>query len=250
MHIFDHIDPSRLERRDAQLWVLAIAMLLIFAAGIALLIYPAAFAGPVILSAHVLKRVFVGFCVLSMLVVGYLMERRIQIGRLRRRLREEESRRQRLLNEASADLLATLPAMEHFRDRLAMEFRRAAHAQLPLSLLMVSIAPARRLTDPGDVIMAYGDAAKAMIRKLRGEDSIYLFRPGVFGVVLPGVVAANALLVRERLSAGLAAASGDVPRFTSYLESVNFLEDVATAHQMEKAAKSFSPEEFTEKAAA
>ena len=168
MHIFDHIDPSRLERRDAQLWVLAIAMLLIFAAGIALLIYPAAFAGPVILSAHVLKRVFVGFCVLSMLVVGYLMERRIEIGRLRRRLREEESRRQRLLNEASADLLATLPAMEHFRDRLAMEFRRAAHAQLPLSLLMVSIAPARRLTDPGDVIMAYGDAAKAMIRKLRG----------------------------------------------------------------------------------
>jgi GGDEF domain-containing protein len=250
MHIFDHIDPSKLERRDAQLWVLAIAMLLIFAAGIALLIYPAAFSGPVILTAGVLKRVFVGFCVLSMLVVGYLMERRVEIGRLRRRLKEEESRRQRLLNEASADLLAGLPSTEHFRDRLAMEFRRAANAQLPLSLVMVSIRPAGRLTDAGDITMAYGDAAKAMIRKLRGEDSIYLFRQGVFGVVLPGVVAANARLVQERLSAGLASASGDVPRFTSHLESVSFPEDVATAHQMEKAAKLFSPEDFAERAAA
>ena len=250
MHIFDHIDPSKLERRDSQLWVLAIAMLLIFAAGIALMIFPAAFSGPVILSAHVLKRVFVGFCVLSMLVVGYLMERRIEIGRLRRRLVEEEARRQRLLNEASADLLASLPSMEHFRDRLAMEFRRAANAELALSLVMISITPADRLTDPGDITMAYGDAAKAMILKLRGEDSIYLFRPGFFGVVLPGLVAANARLVKERLSSGLAGASGDVPRFTSYLQSVNFPVDVATAHQMESAAKLFSSEDRTEKAAA
>jgi GGDEF domain-containing protein len=250
MHIFDHIDPSKLERRDAQLWVLAIAMLTIFAAGIALLIYPAAFTAPVVVSGHLLKRVFFGFCVLSLLVVGYLMERRIEVGRLRARLKEEESRRQRLLNEASADLLASLPATEHFRDRLAMEFRRATNAQLPLSLVLVSIAPADRLRDPGDRSMAYGDAAKAMIRKLRGEDSIYLFRPGVFGVVLPGVPAPNARRVEERLGEGLATAAGDVPRFSCHLRAVNYPENVATAHEMEQAAKLFASEEDSQKAAA
>ena len=74
--------------------------------------------------------------------------------------------------------------------------------------------------------------------------------PGFFGVVLPGVVAENARRVEERLSSGLAGASGDVPRFTSYSRSVNFPADVATAHQMESAAKLFSSEDRAEKAAA
>jgi GGDEF domain-containing protein len=250
MHIFDQIDPSKLERRDAQLWVLAIAMLGIFAAGIALLIYPSAFTMPVVLSGPLLKRVFFGFCALSLLVVGYLMERRVEIGRLRRRLREEEQRRQRLLNEASADLLASLPGVEHFRDRLAMEFRRATNAQLALSLVLVSITPADRLRDSGDIATVYGDAAKAMLRKLRGEDSIYLFREGVFGVVLPGVLGSNARRVEERLGEGLAEVSGVNPRFSAHLKALNYPEDVATAHEMERAAKAFAPEEHSEKAAA
>jgi GGDEF domain-containing protein len=250
MRFFDHIDPTKLERRDAQLWMLALAMLAIFAVGIALLIYPAAFTMPVVLSGSVLKGVFFGFCALSMLVVGYLMERRIEIGRLRRRLKEEESRRQRLLNEASADLLASLPGVEHFRDRLAMEFRRAVNAELPLSLVLVSITPAERLHDPGDIATAYGDAAKAMIRKLRGEDSIYLFRPGVFGVVLPGVLASNARRVEGRLSEGLAAASGDTRRFSAHSHAISFPEDVGTAHEMERAAKLFAPEGHPQAAAA
>lgn len=250
MNIFDHIDPYRLERRDAQLWVLAIAMLLIFASGIALLIYPAAFSAPVLVSARVLKRVFDGFCVLSLLVVGYLMERRIEIGRLRSRLKEEESKRQRLLNEASADLLAGLPGVERFRDQLAMEFRRAANAQLPLSLLLVGIAPAERLKDPGDIMAVYGDAAKGMIRKLRGEDSIYLFRDGVFGVVLPGVAVSNARRVGERISEGLASASGDRRRFTFHSQVFNYPENVLSAHELERAVKDFVPEEHSQKLAA
>ncbi len=250
MHIFDHIDPTKLERRDAQLWMLAIAMLVIFAVGIALLIYPAAFTMPVVLSGSFLKKIYFGFCTLALLVVGYLMERRIVISRLRAQLKEEESRRQRLLNEASADLLASLPGLEHFHDRLAMEFRRAVHAELPLSLVLVSIRPAARLTDPGDVTNAFGDAAKAMLRKLRGEDSIYLFHPGVFGVVLPGVPAPSARRVEERLSEGLDKAAGANSRFTAHLQAVNFPEDVATAHEMDRAAKAFSQIEPSEKAAA
>jgi GGDEF domain-containing protein len=250
MLIFDRIDPTKLDRRDTQLWVLALAMIVILASGIALLIYPSAFTMPVVLSAPLLKRVFVAFCALALLVVGYLMERRIVVGRLRARLREEESRARQMLNEASADLLGTLPGVEHFRDRLAMEFRRAANAQLPLSLLLVRLTPSDRLNISGDVMTAYGDAAKALLRKLRGEDSIYMFGPGAFGVVLPGVRATDAQRVETRLGEGLSDASGASDRFSFSLRAVSFPENVSSAHEMEQAALALHFEERHEKAAA
>lgn len=243
MQIFDRIDPSKLDRRDMQLWVMALTMLLIFASGLALLIYPAAFSVPVVVSGPFLRRVFFSFCLLSLLVVGYLMERRIVIQHLRRRLREEQKRARKLLNQASADLLATLPGFEHFQDRLAMEFRRAANAQLPLSLVLASLKPSQHLHDAGDASSAYGDAAKAMIRKLRGEDSIYLFQAGVFGVVLPGVSASDGHRVAERLMEGLTDASGASARFSFALRVVNYPEHVATAHEMERAVAAFPSEE-------
>ena len=37
MNIFDRMDPSKIDQRDAQLWILAIAMIVIFSGGLALL---------------------------------------------------------------------------------------------------------------------------------------------------------------------------------------------------------------------
>lgn len=243
MQIFDRIDPSKLDRRDMQLWVLALGLLVIFAAGMALLIYPAAFEMPVVISGPFLRQVFFAFCVLALLVVGYLMERRIVIQQLRRRLNEERNRSRQLLNQASADLLASLPGFEHFQDRLAMEFRRAVHAQLPLSLVIARLRLSPHLLDPGDASMACGDAAKAMIRKLRGEDSIYLFQPGVFGVVLPGVTAPDGHRVAERLQEGLMDASGASTRFSFELREVSFPEQVSAAHEMARSVEAFLSED-------
>ncbi len=243
MQVFDRIDPSKLDRRDMQLWMLALGMLLIFACGLALLIYPAAFEVPVVVSGPFLRKVFFAFCALSLLVVGYLMERRIVIQQLRRRLREERKRARQMLDQASADLLGTLPDFDHFQDRLAMEFRRAANARLPLSLLIVSLRPSRYLQGPGEVSTAYGDAAKAMIRKLRGEDSIYLFQSGVFGVVLPGSATCDGNSVAGRLQEGLADVSGASARFSFTLRVVNYPEHVSSAHEMERSVASFMSEE-------
>ncbi len=250
MHIFDRIDPAKLDRRDTQLWVLAIAMIVILACGIALIIYPTAFTMPVVLSGAYLKRVFFSFCVLSLLVVGYLMERRIVVSRLRARIREEEQRARRLLNEASGDLLASLPGVEHFRDRLAMEFRRAANAQLSLSLLLIRLTPSLRLSQSGDIMTAHGDAAKAMLRRLREGDSMYLFSAGVFGIVLPGVRASAAQRVGERLADGLMDASGASDRFSFSLHAITFPDNATSAHEMERAALGFAAEVRQEKAAA
>ena len=46
------------------------------------------------------------------------------------------------------------------------------------------------------------------MRRLRGEDSIFLFAPGFFGIVLPAVNARDAYALRDRLMEGLHDAAG------------------------------------------
>jgi GGDEF domain-containing protein len=237
MDIFDRIEPSKVDRRDAQLWVLAIAMILILSGGLALLAYPAIFSGPVEVSGPWVRRVFMGFCALSLLLIGYLIDRQVTIRRLRSRLQSERTRAARLLSQASADLLETLPRFEHFQDRLAMEFRRAVSLQQPLSLLIVQLKFASGLGGLPESSTAIGDAAKAMVRKLRGEDSMYLFSMGVFGVLLPGVRGMDAHRVSDRLADGLHDASGAGNRFSFEVRVVNYPEHVAAAREMEQTAK-------------
>lgn len=247
MRAFDQVDRKTLDRREWHLRILALAVIVILMTGMALLMYPAVFANPVVLSGITLRKTFFGFCALSALLVGYFIDRQIVIGNLRTRLVEEEKRIVDIRHEASADLLETLPGLDHFRDRLAMEYRRASNSHQSFSLLTIRLRPSRELSDTEEVQTAYGDAAKALTRKLRGEDSIYLFAPGVFGIVLPGVNASNAFRVVERLSDGLHDASGASERFSFDSQVINYPEHAATAREMEEGIRTFLPPPETEK---
>ena len=119
MTIFDQCDPTTLERREVQLWALALSAITILAVGLALLMYPAVFSDTVILG-PTLRRAFFGFCALSVLLVGYLVDRQVTIRSLRKHLAEQQKRVTQIHQEASADLLETLPGFSHFQDRLAM----------------------------------------------------------------------------------------------------------------------------------
>ncbi len=244
MRVFDRVDPVTLERRELSLWLLAVSVILILAVGMGLLMYPAVFANPVILSGITLRKFFFGFCVLSILLVGYLVDRQIVIRGLRKRLEEEEKLILRVRQEASADLLDTLPGFDHFRDRLAMEYRRAVTMNRPLTTLIVALKPSRELLNsPVEISAAYGDAAKAMVRKLRTEDSIYLLGAGGFCMVLPGVEATNAYRVANRLTEGLHDAAGASLRFTFEIRVINYPDHAATAMEIERAVRTLVPEE-------
>jgi GGDEF domain-containing protein len=241
MRIFDRIEATTLDRRDLQLWVLAVGMIFVLAAGLALLMYSALAVPREALSGPAVWKGFYGFCILSILLVSYLVERQMVIRKLRRALEEERQQNVLLRHQASADLLETLQGFGHFQDRLSMEFRRATHTQQALSLLMVRLRPSRRLSDREEVATAWGDAAKVLVRKLRGEDSVYMFAPGVFGIVLPGVRSADASRVVERLAEGLTDASGASERFSFDIQAINYPEHVAAAIEMEHMARSYLP---------
>jgi GGDEF domain-containing protein len=165
------------------------------------------------------------------------------INQLRQRVAKAHQRVAEIRHEASVDLLATLPGFTLFRDRLAMEIRRAASTHLPLSLLVVQLGPSPQLPDKDEIDTAFGDAAKALSRKLRAEDSIYSFRRGVFGIVLPGVGTENAYRISSRLTEGLHDASGASTRFSFDVHIINYPEHASSAREMEEAARSLFPTE-------
>jgi GGDEF domain-containing protein len=242
MRVFDQIDALTIDRREWHLWLLAIVVILVLGLGMSLLMYPAVFSNPIILSGTTLRKAFFGFCTLTILLIGYLLDRQLVIRQLRRELMEEQARHIRLRHQASAELLETLPGFSHFQDRLAMEYRRANTTHQPLSMLIISLNSSRALSDPREIDASYGDAAKAVVHRLRREDSIYLFRPGVFGIVLPGTSGGDAYRVSGRLAEGLRDASGASDRFTFDLRVVNYPEHTASAREMEQVARSFMSE--------
>jgi GGDEF domain-containing protein len=239
MTLFDRVETAKLDRRELQLWVLAITVILVLATGMALLMYPTAFLNPLVLAGVTLRKAFFGFCALSVLLVGYLIDRQIAIHQLRQRLAEEHNLILRIRNEASADLLRTLPGLEHFQDRLVMEHRRASRSGQPLSVVAVRLMPARGLGDTREAVIAYGDAAKAMTRKLRVGDSLYRFATGLFSLVLPGLDTDSAYRLADRLADGLGDASGACSRFTFEVRVFNHPENAATARELEDAVRSF-----------
>jgi GGDEF domain-containing protein len=241
MRVFDRIDPTTLDRRELHLWLLAITVILILATGTALLMYPTAFSDPLIVSGPTLRKTFFGFCALSLLLTGYFLDRQLTIHGLRKQLAEEQNRTLQIRHEASAELLESLPGISHFQDRLAMEFRRASNTQQPLSLLVVELKASRELRDAREIATSFGDAAKALIHTLRREDSIYQFRSGVLGILLPDVSAAGAYCVSGRIADRLRAASGASERFSFDIRVVNYPDHVATAREMEKAVASHLP---------
>ena len=70
MRIFDQIDPLNLNRRQWELWMLALTVILILAVGMALLMYPAALSNDLIVSGTTKRKIFFGFCALSVLLVA------------------------------------------------------------------------------------------------------------------------------------------------------------------------------------
>jgi GGDEF domain-containing protein len=237
MKFFDQINPQTLERREWELWLLTLGMILVLATGVALLMYPLVFSRPVPFTLPAMRRIFVGYCVLSFLLVVYLVNRQTVIRQLRQQVAEERSRNIFLRHKASTDLLGSMPNLSRFQDRLAMDFRRAVNSQQPLSLVIARLASFGDSTDDAEVEAALGDAANALLRRLRGDDSVYNFQRGVFGILLPGTGAAEAEHISTRLGEALADASGATHRFTFALQVVNYPAQVDSAREMEEVVR-------------
>jgi GGDEF domain-containing protein len=199
------------------------------------MMYPTVFATPKTLSGPMFQTVFFGFCALSILLIAYLVDRHVLISKLRARIVARERAIRLIQEEASKDFLASLPAIDTFMDRLCMEFRRASGVNQPLSLFAVEINVLPEICKPSETVVVHADAGRAILRKTRGEDSIFLLDPGVFALLLPRISAGIAELMKQRFEEELRHAAGLVPRFHFRIRLINYPDDVKSAHEIMEA---------------
>ena len=232
---------DRLEKRELQLTILAVVLVLVLAGGLATFMYPLVFLHP-IGNKWTLRVAFFGFCGLTLLFVGYLLERQRTVRRLKQQLLAELERNVTLQHQASVDLLHSMPDQSHFWDRLTMEFRRAMTMQKTLSLLLVKAKAAAGVAKPNqDDDAAWSDAAKAMSRKLRPTDSIYRLGPDLFALVLPGTDSLSAKRIAVRLQEELQDVRAKYAKAFD-ITPHNYPQDVQSAHELEDIVKSLLPE--------
>src|SRR5271157_156781 len=238
VEIFDKVSQKTLDRRDRQLSILALIMVVILGGGMALLMYPTVFGKAAVIPVAPSKTLFFGFCALCILMVVYLVNRMFVVRNLRGSLAEEREQLAQVLQQSSAELLGTLMGFSHFQDRLTMDFRRATQINEPLSMLLVHLKLSKVFAQGPQSQVALGDAAKVLSRKLRMEDSLFRLSDEVFGIVLPGAADASAQQTASRFAEGLADASGASNRFTTEIQVVNYPDHVSSASEMERRAAS------------
>jgi GGDEF domain-containing protein len=234
-------DLDHLERRELQLMIVAAALVLVLAGGLAAFMYPLVFVHANENNKWTLRVAFFGFCALTLLFVGYLVNRQRTVSALKQNLLEDLERNIELRVHACADLLQTMPTLIHFWDRLAMEYRRATTMQRTLTLLLVKVQPGPRSLDEADNAKAWGDAAKGMSRRLRPTDSIYRLAPELFGIVLPQTDTSNANRIAMRLQGELQEVG--VRHGFSFATAVhNYPAHVNSENQLEAVVKALLPE--------
>jgi GGDEF domain-containing protein len=234
MLIFDRIRLQDLDRRNMQLWVLAIVMILVLAGGLVLHMYTLASATGLSLSRRGMLQGMIGFALLALLFVGYLIDRQLVIANLRRQLEDEKKHNLERRTQGNKEMLQALSGPVQFCDRLELELQRAADRQTPLSGLTIALEVSPDLAGSEEIYSAFGEAVKAMMNKLRAEDSIYQFSSGVFGILLPGARTEMAHRVAVRVADALKEAMGISRRYSFDIEITNFPDQATTAHEMEK----------------
>jgi len=238
MGTLNRSELDKLERRELQLTILAAAYVVVQATGLAVFMYPLVFIHPVG-NKWTLRVAFFGFCALTVLFVGYLLEHQRTVRKLKQGVLAELDRNVTLQHQASVDLLQTMPDQNHFWDRLTMEYRRAMSMKKTLSLLLVKAKPASAAkTEPSSE--AWGDAAKAISRKLRPTDSVYRLAPDLFALVLPGTDVLNAKRIAVRLQEELQEIRAK-HQLAFDITAHNYPEHVNSSHELEDIVKSLLP---------
>jgi GGDEF domain-containing protein len=249
MATLDRKELDHLEKRELHLTVLAAVFVIVQAIGLAVLMYPLVFLRPDTGNKWALRVAYIGFCVLTVLFAGYLLDRQRLVRKLKQNLIEQLERNVQLRQQASVDILQSMPGPDHFWDRLTMDHRRAMTMHTTLTLVLVESkggAGNRNLTQRA---AAWGDAAKAISGKLRPTDSIYNVSPELFAIVLPETDSLNAKRVAFRLQEELQAvrAKHDL---TFDISVHNYPENVQSSHELEDIVKSKLPEKQEWEAAA
>lgn len=198
-----------LQRRDWELWSIALLLLTIFAASLLAFFYYGASQQAVAVpgAARYIWAALFGLVTLVVLVNLYLIEKKRELASLWRRLllQQEESEQER--ERRMLDPLTQVYSRRFFEEFIAKEVRRCDRTGRPLSFLLVDIDGFRQINEQGGHFV--GDEvlrvlAEVMQDVLRASDYTFRYGGDEFLAALPDTPAEGAVRAGQRLRVRLA----------------------------------------------
>jgi GGDEF domain-containing protein len=114
----------------------------------------------------------------------YMLQRQSVVRRLKRQLYEAQAAVASAKREAMLQSFLSLPRIDHFRDMLAMEFRRASTSGSPLAAAV--------FTSPRSSTESLGRMTACLRSMLRRGESLCRISDHAVSVILPGMHVADA----------------------------------------------------------
>lgn len=201
---------AELEKRDWELWSIALILLTVFAGGVITFVYLTTRADERV-NPLVLRFVWVllfGLIALVLLLNIYLLDKKRALAQARRRALEQELELEERRAHALTDSLTETYNRRFFDEVTPKEVRRAVRANRPLSVLLADIDDFRRVNEElghftGDEVLR--EVAATLKSILRTSDYIFRFGGDEFLILLPETNDAGAEVVTRRLHQALAA---------------------------------------------
>ena len=195
---------KRLEKRDLQLWSIAILVVLVLASGIVALLLPGVMfrLGPMLVNASVLPQLFFGLITMIILFNIYILQQRRALHQTR-----EELVRQVIYNEAAQRLSMIDPLTDTFNRRymdqvLEKDLRRADRLGIKLGFVMIDINNFKHVNTRfghlvGDQVLV--EVAQVLKQTFRASDIVMRYGGDEFLIMLNDTDEPQAALALDRL---------------------------------------------------
>lgn len=193
-----------LERRDWELWSIALLLLTVFAGGLLIYLYAEATAEQALSPAatRFVWLVLFGLVALVILLNVYLIDRKRSLEQLRRHHWLQSQELEKVHEQVMRDPLTQVYSRRFFDEVIPREARRCDRTGRPLSFLLVDVDDFKEVNQRlghliGDQVLQ--TIAAVLQVTLRTSDMVFRFGGDEFLVVLPETPAEGAAIVNGRL---------------------------------------------------
>ena len=212
---------SVVEKRDWELWVLALAMMAVLAGGLFVILIPPTFLGQntIHVQARLSPQLLLGLLVLVMLLLVYLAHKQLQVRAMRFQSIQEAWNFQMSHVQLLIDPLTKALNRAALEEILSKEIKRAQRNQTTLVFLYIDIDNFKQVNTryghlSGDLVLT--EVGGLLKQCVRGSDYVIRMGGDEFLVALVDTDEAGAEIVKHRISQSAAqwSQTSPLPGFT------------------------------------
>jgi len=198
----------KLEKRDAELWLIVTATGVLAAAGLLAILLPAAFlkSGNLHFEITVSKELACGLLVLLTLANSYVVSRRTEFRRVRQKVISTAMQNELIRLQSFTDPLTEIYNRRSLDELAARFIGQAKRFGNPLTFLLIDVDRFKQVNTQfghvtGDFVLT--EMATLLKSSIRGTDAAIRYGGDEFLIVLANTSAAGAAIVVERIETSL-----------------------------------------------